>query len=186
MTVERDWFWFWFYYALWLGSVFTLVLVLRQSSENRSMIKVFTHCHICPSFVQFLASKQIITKTWSTLQCFPITHAPSKRLFLSLETWVLWTSINCFYCFSPCSKTENNYFTQQAKNGKNEPHSQVLSPTHQETQVRSGFVSPRIWEITNKRFGGGVYLLSVRFVSAEHKVRVDGKCSHETTYLTLS
>ena len=37
MTVERDWFWFWFYYALWLASVFTLVLVLRQSSENRSM-----------------------------------------------------------------------------------------------------------------------------------------------------
>ena len=39
MTVERDWFWFWFwfYYALWLASVFTLVLVLRQSSENRSI-----------------------------------------------------------------------------------------------------------------------------------------------------
>ncbi|CAH3139600.1 unnamed protein product, partial [Porites evermanni] len=38
LTVERDWFWFWFwfYYALWLASVFTLVLLLRQSSENRS------------------------------------------------------------------------------------------------------------------------------------------------------
>ena len=36
MTVERDWFWFWFwfYYALWLASVLTLVLVLRQSSGN--------------------------------------------------------------------------------------------------------------------------------------------------------
>ena len=42
MTVERDWFWFWFYYALWLASVFTLVLVLRQSSENRSMTKSST------------------------------------------------------------------------------------------------------------------------------------------------
>ena len=31
------WFWFWFYYALWLASVFTLVLVLRQSSENCSI-----------------------------------------------------------------------------------------------------------------------------------------------------
>ena len=42
MTVERDWFWFWFwfYYALWLASVFTLVLVLRQSSENRSIYKL--------------------------------------------------------------------------------------------------------------------------------------------------
>ena len=29
--------WFWFYYALWLATVFTLVLVLRQSSENRSI-----------------------------------------------------------------------------------------------------------------------------------------------------
>ena len=39
MTVGRDWFWFWFwfYYALGLAGVFTLVLVLRQSSENRSM-----------------------------------------------------------------------------------------------------------------------------------------------------
>ena len=26
----------WFYYALWLASVFTFVLVLRQSSEKRS------------------------------------------------------------------------------------------------------------------------------------------------------
>ena len=34
LTVERDW--FWFFYALWLACVFTLVLVLRQSSENRS------------------------------------------------------------------------------------------------------------------------------------------------------
>ena len=41
MTVERDWFWFWFYYALLLASVFTLVLVLRQSSENRSNLTAF-------------------------------------------------------------------------------------------------------------------------------------------------
>ena len=55
MTVERDWFWFWFYYALWLASVFTLVLVLRQSSENRSNIqeKEFElHCLRAP--VQYL------------------------------------------------------------------------------------------------------------------------------------
>ena len=45
MNVERDWFWFWFwfYYALWLASVFTLVLVLRQSSENRSIQKFLDH-----------------------------------------------------------------------------------------------------------------------------------------------
>ena len=36
LTVEREW--FWFYYALWLVSVFTLVLVLRQASENRSTV----------------------------------------------------------------------------------------------------------------------------------------------------
>ena len=36
-----------------------------------------------------------------------------------------------------------------------QPHSQVLSPTHGETLVGSGHVSPRIWEITNKWFGGG-------------------------------
>ena len=42
LTVESNWFWFWFwfYYALWLASVFTLVLVLRQSSENRSNWKI--------------------------------------------------------------------------------------------------------------------------------------------------
>ena len=40
----RDWFWFWFwfYYALWLASVFTLGLVLRQSSENRSLWFVYS------------------------------------------------------------------------------------------------------------------------------------------------
>ena len=37
--ILKFWFWFWFYYALWLASVFTLVLVLRQSSENRSITK---------------------------------------------------------------------------------------------------------------------------------------------------
>ena len=50
MTVERDWFWFWFwfYYALWLASVFTLVLVLRQSSENRSKTKRHQPCSHYP------------------------------------------------------------------------------------------------------------------------------------------
>ena len=36
-----------------------------------------------------------------------------------------------------------------------QPRSQVLSPTRRETLVGSGHVSPRIWEITNKRLGGG-------------------------------
>ena len=36
-----------------------------------------------------------------------------------------------------------------------QPRSQVLSPTRRETLAGSGHVSPRIWEITNKRLGGG-------------------------------
>ena len=38
--------WFWFYYALWLASVFIFVLVLRQSSENRSnqLVCFLTFC----------------------------------------------------------------------------------------------------------------------------------------------
>ena len=48
--------WFWFYYALWLASVFTLFLVLRQSSENRSRyhLKIclrvphYVWCNNCP------------------------------------------------------------------------------------------------------------------------------------------
>ena len=36
-----------------------------------------------------------------------------------------------------------------------QPRSQVLSPTRRKTLVGSGHVSPRIWEITNKRLGGG-------------------------------
>ena len=44
--------WFWFYYALWLASVFTLVLVLRQSSENRSRIlNLEMSCMVCSYFV---------------------------------------------------------------------------------------------------------------------------------------
>ena len=38
---------------------------------------------------------------------------------------------------------------------RTQPRSQVLSPTRRETLVGSGHVSPRIWEITNKRLGGG-------------------------------
>ena len=56
LTVERDWFWFWFYYALRLASVFTLVLVLRQSSENRSIpaTKTFTDAgHIDAKLTDF-------------------------------------------------------------------------------------------------------------------------------------
>ena len=36
-----------------------------------------------------------------------------------------------------------------------QPRSQVLSPTRRETLVGSGHVSRRIWDITNKQFGGG-------------------------------
>ena len=36
-----------------------------------------------------------------------------------------------------------------------QPRSQVLSPTRRETLVGFGHASPRIWEITNKQFGGG-------------------------------
>ena len=36
-----------------------------------------------------------------------------------------------------------------------QPRSQVLSPTCRETLVGFAHVSPRIWEITNKRLGGG-------------------------------
>ena len=36
-----------------------------------------------------------------------------------------------------------------------QPRSQVLSPPRRETLVGSGHVSPRIWEITNKRLAGG-------------------------------
>ena len=39
--------------------------------------------------------------------------------------------------------------------GLDQPRSQVISPSRRETLVGSGHVSPRIWEITNKRLGGG-------------------------------
>ena len=38
---------------------------------------------------------------------------------------------------------------------QDQPRSQVLSPTRRDTLVEFGHVSPRIWEITNKQFGGG-------------------------------
>ena len=51
-----------------------------------------------------------------------------------------------------------------------------------ETLENAGHVSPRIWEITNKRFGGG----------AGNKCEIciyrayTGQCSHQTVYLTWS
>ena len=41
------------------------------------------------------------------------------------------------------------------KRPASQPRSQVLSPTRRETLVGFGHVTPRIWEITNKRLGGG-------------------------------
>ena len=38
---------------------------------------------------------------------------------------------------------------------EDQPRSQVLSHTRREILVGFGHVSPRIWEITNKRLGGG-------------------------------
>ena len=46
-------------------------------------------------------------------------------------------------------------FNENGREALNQPRSQVLSPTRRETLVGFGHVSPRIWEITNKRFGGG-------------------------------
>ena len=66
LTVERDWFWFWFwfYYALWLASVFTLVLVLRRSSENRSISKCKPHTagdqHVFLGFFVLLLEEDMI------------------------------------------------------------------------------------------------------------------------------
>ena len=68
MTVERDWFWFWFwfYYALWLASVFTLVLVLRQSRENRSILMAKTAKFIVNANEQtktvFFGARAILTR----------------------------------------------------------------------------------------------------------------------------
>ena len=57
-----DWFWFWFsfwfYYALWLASVFTLVLVLRQSSENRSIERFSLDCRKTKTKVNTLANQR--------------------------------------------------------------------------------------------------------------------------------
>ena len=50
-----------------------------------------------------------------------------------------------------------------------QPRSQVLSPTRRETLVGSGHVSPRIWEITNKRLGGGAD--KCEFVSTKRRRR---------------
>ena len=84
MTVERDWFWFWFWFycALWLASVFTLVLVLRQSSENRSKVEERTFgtpCNLCsnqarkwPRINKTFFKKAIVeTKKKLTQNCLP-------------------------------------------------------------------------------------------------------------------
>ena len=75
LTVERDWFWFWFYYALWLASVFTLVLVLRQSSENRSMRgRLVASLHEC-----FILKKPIVETKFRKQKDF----AKKKRQWLA-------------------------------------------------------------------------------------------------------
>ena len=48
-----------------------------------------------------------------------------------------------------------------------------------ETLENAGHVSPRIWEIMSKRFGGGAGKCEICFYRAW-----TGQCSHETLYLT--
>ena len=48
-----------------------------------------------------------------------------------------------------------------------------------ETLENAGHVSPRIWEITNKRFGGGASNSKICLYRA-----YTGQCSHQTVYLT--
>ena len=77
--------WFWFYYALWLASVFTLVLVLRQSSENRSNRCMLSfHLLILPHHFQSqhfpgMRVDLLISLCVSYLGVQPtISHAPSS------------------------------------------------------------------------------------------------------------
>ena len=48
-----------------------------------------------------------------------------------------------------------------------------------ETLENAGHVSPRIWAITNKQFGGGAGKCEICLYRVS-----TGQCSHETVYLT--
>ena len=81
MTVERDWFWFWFYYALWLASVFTLVLVLRQSSENRSITGIsskYIHFQKLPGYTGRMGA------THDTIPS-PLSEVVRRELFFTFQ-----------------------------------------------------------------------------------------------------
>ena len=58
------------------------------------------------------------------------------------------------YC-SLRNEMERNEMKRNKMEICSQPRSQVLSSTRRETLVGFGHVSPRIWEITNKRLGGG-------------------------------
>ena len=62
----------------------------------------------------------------------------------------MFLSSSCFCCEEDILSAFSEFGVM-----KFQPRSQVLSPTRRETLVGSGHVSPRIWEVTNKRLGGG-------------------------------
>ena len=128
LTVERDWFWFWFwfYYALWLASVFTLVLVLRQSSENRSntfknrhnMFSINTTIRNAKSFhswVQFIiirnrgiASLQLSMSLDDSLKYHKVffsNHSTFKRQALEKKRKII---IQPYYAIDHCVVLSNN------------------------------------------------------------------------------
>ena len=82
------WFWFWFYYALWLASVFTLVLVLRQSSENRSIRKGL-YLTVRQPFSKTTESN-VYLKTIMEWKSFQLSYAANVRRITSRGPFTLY------------------------------------------------------------------------------------------------
>ena len=101
--------WFWFYCALWLASVFTLVLVLRQSSENRSIswlgscaiFRWFKGSHVIGVNVfpctlrRFLSKKRpdLLLLHYSFPSCARVESTPSQEVG-SHRIYLSWRSNN--------------------------------------------------------------------------------------------
>ena len=97
--------WFWFYYALWLASVFTLVLVLRQSSENRSNRCMLSfHLLILPHHFQSqhfpgMRVDLLISLCVSYLGVQPtISHAPSSAKSVATPQHQMTHFLNSLGC----------------------------------------------------------------------------------------
>ena len=113
-----------------------------------------------------------------------IYDAPDKQTHFdtrNVRTVKTFYLARLWYHLKKASQLDNFWYKNTTSFPGFSPTRLTEQERERETLENAGHVSPRIWEITNKQFGGGAGECEICLYRAE-----TGQCSHETVYLTWS